>query len=401
MGRHWATVLAFLGLFLLQANATERRVALVMGNSVYEDAPTLANPVNDARDMAARLRGMGFTVVEGYDLGKRDMERTIGDFADALQDASVGLFYYAGHGLGVDSQNFLVPVDAKLDVLLKLRLEAVPLDEVLDIMRSEAKTTLVFLDACSNNPFARETRSVKPLQSFAPIQTSDDSFVAFSTQDGATASDGAGRNSPFAASLLAHIGEPGLSIYDLMQTVRRDVHSATRDAQVPFVKDSLLEPFMFVPVGGQAFVAQVPPKPAAPAEVAGLNRALGDEGSVEDFLRRGYLAPAPGTVDRTVRELYAPKATIFGAPVALDDLVKAKADWFAQWESWALALEPGSLKVASQGRDYVTAVFAMRYDYAPKTPQAARLAGRARVTLGLVRNGGGWLIVSESSEALE
>lgn len=401
----WRFILAvsFLALFPLQARAEPHpRVALVIGNSAYQDAGTLANPVNDALDIAASLRALGFTVIEGHDLGKREMERKVGEFADALDETSIGLFYYAGHGLGVNGRNYILPVDAKLDVMLKLQLEAVPLDEVLDIMRSQGKASLVFLDACSNNPFAAAARSAKALQSFAPVEISDNSFVAFSTQDGATAVDGSGRNSPFAAALLQHIGQPGLSINDLMQNVRRDVRQATRKSQVPFVKDSLLEPFAFVPAGGTA-VAAAETAETAPAaiEVASLNRSLGDKRSVETFIRRDYLTVDKNKIEQTVRRLYAPEATIFGTPLSLDAIIKAKNNWFAQWSSWTLAIEPNSIQVTPAGADRVDVSFSMSYDYVPKSPCACqRSEGRARVCLSLIKVQGKWRIVSETSAAL-
>src|SRR4029453_10470266 len=159
MGRVVFLALAFLGFLLLRADAgPERRVALVIGNGTYEEAGTLTNPVNDAADIAARLKGLGFEVIEGNDLGKRELERKIGEFSDALDGAAVGLFYYAGHGLQVDGRNFIVPVDAKLDVPAKLRLETGQIDDVLDIMEQQTKTSLVFLDACRNNPFVRSLK---------------------------------------------------------------------------------------------------------------------------------------------------------------------------------------------------------------------------------------------------
>src|SRR5262245_35581891 len=114
--------------------AAEKRVALVIGNSAYENVPKLANPSNDASDMAAKLKALGFEVVEGVDLGKRDMEKRIRAFAAALSGADVGLFYYAGHGLQVDQRNFLAPVDAQLKIESDLDFEAVELDLVLKNM---------------------------------------------------------------------------------------------------------------------------------------------------------------------------------------------------------------------------------------------------------------------------
>ena len=277
MGRVVFLALAFLGLLLLGADAgPERRVALVIGNGTYEEAGTLANPVNDATDVAARLRELGFEVIEGNDLGKRDLERKIGEFSDALEGAAVGMFYYAGHGLQVDGRNFIVPVDAKLDVPAKLRLETVQIDDVLDIMEQQTKTSLVFLDACRNNPFVKSlrklatNRSAAPLAGLAQFDSTRGSFIAFSTAPGSVALDGAGRNSPFAAALIKHMGDPGQSINDLMIAVRRDVVAETHDAQRPWEQGSLLDRFEFVP-GGEAVAAAAtePSRPGGTGRQAG------------------------------------------------------------------------------------------------------------------------------------
>jgi uncharacterized caspase-like protein len=154
MGRLVILAMAFLGLLLLSADAQpEKRVALVIGNGTYAEAGTLTNPVNDALDIADKLRGIGFDVIEGNDLGKRDLERKIGEFSDALEGAGVGLFYYAGHGLQVEGRNYIVPVDARLDMPVKLQLEAVPIDEVLDIMEQQTKVSLVHHPAHKTDRF--------------------------------------------------------------------------------------------------------------------------------------------------------------------------------------------------------------------------------------------------------
>ncbi|MER8442470.1 caspase domain-containing protein [Mesorhizobium sp. M1066] len=394
---------------LLSADAQpQRRVALVIGNGTYAEAGTLANPVNDALDIADKLRSIGFEVIEGNDLGKRELERSIGAFSDALQGAGVGLFYYAGHGLQVDGRNYIVPVDARLDVPVKLQLEAVPIDEVLDIMEQQTKVSLVFLDACRNNPFARSlsrtatTRSAKALAGLAQFDSTRGSFIAFSTAPGAVAMDGSGRNSPFAAALLRHIAEPGQSINDMMIAVRRDVVSQTRETQRPWEQGSLLERFEFVSDGQPAEPQRPAAAPAPSTEVAALERSVGeDKGSIEKFLRQDYLTPDTRAMSETVKRLYGPSAIIFGTRYDADAIVKVKADWFAQWASWSLSMEAGSLEVAPQGEDRAEAVFAMRYDYLPKDTSAARLTGKARVALGLVRAGGGWRIESETSQAMQ
>ncbi|WP_442578772.1 caspase family protein [Mesorhizobium sp. ASY16-5R] len=406
MKRLAVLALMFAGLMLLGASAQPgRRVALVIGNGTYENAGTLANPVNDAADIAAKLREVGFEVVEGHDLGKRDLERKIGDFSDALQGADTGLFFYAGHGLQVDGRNFIVPVDAQLDVPVKLRLEAVPIDEVLDIMEQQARTSLVFLDACRNNPFARSlsakatTRSATALPGLAQFDTTRGSFIAFSTAPGAVAMDGTGRNSPFAEALLRHIDEPGQSINDMMIAVRRDVLAATREFQRPYEQGSLLERFEFVPAGGPA-AAQKPvaSAPQQNTQVAALERSVGDDAAIERMLTDGYLSPQPGKIAEAARQIYADKVTLLSAPMDIEAIVKAKSDWFAQFKSWSLTLDPGSLKVTPRGENRADAVFSMGYDYEP-IGGGARIAGKSRVSLGLVLSDGEWRIVSETLAA--
>ena len=411
MGRVVFLALAFLGLLLLGADAQpQRRVALVIGNGTYEEAGTLTNPVNDAADIAAKLRDLGFEVIEGNDLGKRALERKIGAFSDALDGAGVGLFYYAGHGLQVDGRNFIVPVDARLDVPAKLRLETVQIDDILDIMEQQTTTSLVFLDACRNNPFVRKlkrtatNRSAVALAGLAQFDSTRGSFIAFSTAPGSVAMDGAGRNSPFATALLRHIAEPGQSINDLMIAVRRDVVSETGDAQRPWEQGSLLDRFEFVP-GGEPVVAQAQPAAPAPAaagtEVAALERSVGDTQAIERLVRDEYLRPDTEAMAETVKRLYAERARILGAELDAAAIVKAKTDWYAQFSSWSLGLVPGSLEITPRGEDRADVVFAMTYDYAPKDTSAAHFTGKTRVTLELVMSEGGWRIASETGEALQ
>jgi len=406
MGRLAVLAFLFVGVLALKADAAgARRVALIIGNGTYEAAGVLANPVNDALDLAAKLRGVGFEVIEGHDLGKRDLERKIGDFADALAGAGVGMLFYAGHGLQVDGRNYIVPVDARLDVPVKLQLEAVPIDEILDIMEQQTTTSLVFLDACRNNPFARGlapvSRSARPLSGLAQFDATRGSFIAFSTAPGAVAMDGSGRNSPFAAALLTHVDTPGQSINDLMIAVRRDVVEATGGQQRPWEQGSLIERFEFVPDGSApAPVANAPA--AAPAqgsvEVATLERSVGDTAAIEEMLRRDYLLPNPDTIPETVRRIYGPTAKLFGVDYGIDAIVKAKADWFAQFASWTLTLEPGTLAITPRGENAAEAEFVMRYYYQPKDKAAPRAVGTARVRLGLAMTDTGWRIVDEKSE---
>ena len=154
----------------------EKRVALVVGNSAYQFTPSLQNPKNDATEMAAALRVVGFTVIEGFDLDKGQLDRKVRDFAVALSGADVGVFFYAGHGLQVGAQNYLVPTDGQLASTAALDFEMVRLDLIQRTMEREAKTNVLFLDACRDNPLARNlsrvmgTRSVEVGRGLAAVE---------------------------------------------------------------------------------------------------------------------------------------------------------------------------------------------------------------------------------------
>jgi uncharacterized caspase-like protein len=247
-----ASVLVALLLMLAPAKA-EKRVALVVGNTHYEHSPTLSNPVNDANDIAAALKRLGFEVLLGLDLDKRAFDLKVRDFARALNDADTALFFYAGHGLQVSLQNYLVPVDAAIEREPDLDFEGVRLDLVLKHMEldREGKTNIVFLDACRDNPFTENlartmgTRAVSVGQGLAPAQTGVGTFIAYSTQPGNVAADGAGPNSPFAAALKRHITEPGRNLTAIMIEVRKDVLEETHGRQVPWDHSALTQDFYF------------------------------------------------------------------------------------------------------------------------------------------------------------
>ena len=185
----------------------------MIGNSEYKHTGRLENPKNDAADMAAALKKLGFTVIEGRDLDKAAMDRTVRDFAEALSGAQVALFFYAGHGLQVAGQNYLVPIDAKLTTASAIDFEMVRLDLVHRTMERETSTNIIIMDACRDNPLARNlsralgTRSTQIGRGFAPVETGEGTLISFSTQPGNVALDGTGRNSPYAAALLKHIAD--------------------------------------------------------------------------------------------------------------------------------------------------------------------------------------------------
>jgi uncharacterized caspase-like protein len=242
------------GLAVLPASAA-KRVALVIGNAAYVHAGALTNPVNDAADIAKALTGAGFDVILGLDLDRRAFDEKLRAFSRSLDDAETAVLFYAGHGLQVAGRNYLVPVDAGLNTERDLDFEAISLDFVLRQMEvgREGKTNVVFLDACRDNPLARNlarsmgTRSAGIGKGLAEVQTGVGTFIAYSTQPGNVAFDGAGRNSPFTAALASRIPQAGRNLTALMIEVRKAVLKTTDGRQVPWDHSALTSDFFFIP----------------------------------------------------------------------------------------------------------------------------------------------------------
>ena len=269
-----ATVLAFF--FTPETALAGKRVALVIGNSAYQHAAALKNPVNDAEAVAETLERLDFEIVKGMDLSHRDFARTISKFAQKVsKGVDVALFFYGGHGLQLNGQNYLVPVDAELGSETSLEFEAVRLQTILTLMERSQATNLVFLDACRDNPLARNlartmgTRSVSLGRGLARVETGVGTLIAYSTQPGNVALDGKGVHSPFAKAFLKHAEAPGVEIEGLMRKVRQDVISDTNGAQVPWNHSSLTRKFVFNPAKKVAKVEPKKPEPApAPTQSA-------------------------------------------------------------------------------------------------------------------------------------
>jgi len=257
-----------------EALAAAKRVALVIGNSAYKFAGELPNPKNDAADMSAVFKGLGFQVVEGIDLDKAAFDRKIRDFATALQGAELGVFFYAGHGLQVGGQNYLVPTDAELSSPDGLDFEMVRLDLVHRTMERATDTNVIFLDACRNNPLERNlrramgTRSADIGKGLAPMQSGTGTLISFSTQPGNVAADGTGRNSPFAAALVRHLPSSNDDLSAVLIAVRNDVMKETQRSQVPWEHSALTGRLYF----GTTQTAS-PEKPVKPGPEASQSEA--------------------------------------------------------------------------------------------------------------------------------
>lgn len=250
-----------------------KRVGLVIGNGDYAVARDLANPGNDAKDVAAALERLGFEVIFRANLGARELRDTVREFKEKLRGAEVSLFFYAGHAVQVNGQNYLLSVDSKVRDESDLDFEALPLSFIQKQMEREAKTVLVFLDACRDNPYGANsfggTRSASPTRGLARTSArSKGTFIAFATEPNNVALDGDGRNSPFTSALLENLERPGIEISTLMTDVRRSVYQATDGKQLPWTNSSLLEHFYFKEKGPEPPAPVAAPTPApAPAEI--------------------------------------------------------------------------------------------------------------------------------------
>src|SRR5499426_2570295 len=233
---------AFLG--AAPAAAQQKRVALVIGNSAYQNVAKLANPARDSAAIAKMFKDVGFnSVTIRQDLGVVDFKRALRDFADAVQDADVAVVYYAGHGIQVGDMNYMIQVDARLATEIDAQDEAVSLDRILMTLQSAKRLRLVLLDACRDNPFlsrmkvSSATRAVT--RGLARVEPENNSLVAYAAKNGQIARDGTGEHSPFTAALLKHMPVPGLDVRLALGRVRDDVLESTGNRQEPFVYGSL------------------------------------------------------------------------------------------------------------------------------------------------------------------
>jgi caspase domain-containing protein len=275
------SLLASLCLFvaLLSANAAaaaDRRVALVVGNSAYSNAPKLANTVADAVGLAQLFRSAGFeTVILRKDLGVMDFRRAVRDFLVTAEGADIAVVYYAGHGIEIGGTNYLIPVDAKLSRTYDVDDEAVPLDRIIGALQAVKRLRLILLDACRDNPFPDHMRSagVRALGSSGlgkPIDVGADTLVAYAAKAGSKSYDGDGQNSPYATALLRHLAEPGIDIRIALGRVRDDVLAMTGGRQEPFIYGSLGGATIPLVAQPTAAAEKIEPKPAPlPRDVEG------------------------------------------------------------------------------------------------------------------------------------
>jgi uncharacterized caspase-like protein len=254
--------------------AAQKRVALVIGNSAYRYTRRLENPRNDAVDIGAALQRLGFQTIAGFDLDKAALDGKIREFMVALRGADVGVFFYAGHGLHVAGQNYLVPVDAQLMGVSALDVELVRLDLVHRSMEREARTNILFFDACRDSPLsdnlarAMGPRSTEIGRGLGLVRGSAGTLISFSTQPGTVALDGKGRNSPYSAALARRLAASHEDLGTMLIAVRNDVMKETGRRQVPWEHSALTGRFYFNPAADTAGRTAGAPAPASAAHEA-------------------------------------------------------------------------------------------------------------------------------------
>jgi uncharacterized caspase-like protein len=319
-----ATLTAISVLLGLSPALAENRVALVIGNGAYKNAPFLPNPKHDAEDVADALKRTGFETILGLDLDKAGMEDATIRFARLTREADVAIFYYSGHAMQFAGVNYLMPVDAKLADEADLRRMA-RVDEIVSDVQQAKNLRILVLDSCRDNPLAEElkrsigrTRAAGIQRGLAKIDSPQGMIIAYSTQAGRTAEDGSGRNSPFTSAFLKHIESPE-EIGTIFRKVSQDVYQTTQRTQLPELSLSIIGEFY---LKGQLNVT-ITPAPQQPSQSPTLDPAAQawlatrDTSSIavlEDFIRQFGNTPYGSMARARLEELKKSQAAVVAPP---------------------------------------------------------------------------------------
>jgi len=255
-----AAAIALLSLLLAGPAAAEKRIALVVGNSAYQNVPRLDNPRNDATLMADTLSSLGFTLIGGraqLDLDKAALDTGVQNFGRQIQGADVALFYYAGHGVQVSGSNYLVPVGANPTREADVDFQMVDINLVLRQMQgSGTRLNMVILDACRNNPFG--VRGLRATDGgLAQMRAPEGTLISYATQPGSIALDGSDGHSPYTSALARTIKQAGLDLFQTFNQVGLAVKRETGGSQQPWVSSSPIDGTFYFVAPAAAAVPQV------------------------------------------------------------------------------------------------------------------------------------------------
>ncbi|MBV9462470.1 MAG: SUMF1/EgtB/PvdO family nonheme iron enzyme [Bradyrhizobium sp.] len=297
----------------------EKRIALVIGNGAYVNAPRLPNPPHDADDVAAALKNIGFDVIRGTDLDQVAMQNAVIRFAREAASADVGIFYFSGHAMQFNGVNYLMPIDARLEDEADLY-RFTRVDDVMRYLQQVKALKILVLDSCRDNPLAERlkrsigsTRAVSVQRGLATIEAPTGVIVSYATQAGRTAADGTGRNSPYTAAFLRHIEEPA-EIGDIFRDISADVFRVTGEQQLPELSLSIIGKFYLK--GPVSVAVTVPPRPvpADPCAAAGDHwksaESIGTAAAFEDHLTRFPTCPFAGLATVRIEALKRQEAAL-------------------------------------------------------------------------------------------
>ncbi len=370
--RHLFASLLCLALFSTSQAAAANRVALVMGNGAYEEATALENPVRDAEAMAAALEALEFDVILRTDVDRRSTDQALGEFISASEGAEIALLFFAGHGIQIGGENFLLPVDVSAESEWSLRSSAIEAQRIISEMERRAGVSIVILDACRDNPLvdivASSTRSAVPQRGLGRMKLSSrGAIVAFAAAAGDTASDGTGDHSPFTQALLEEIDEPNVEIGLMFRRVAGRVRDETRGDQHPELLVRLVDEVYLnrteAPAEMQvAAVAEATEETQPEATQVATQESASEENTASDLQRQGA---APGRIDLADRRFFGrrvvhqpawlsnltvpePSGWRSAAPEALTETDENNSFGAAQWVPLAAAVEA---RIAPRG-DY-------------------------------------------------
>jgi uncharacterized caspase-like protein len=228
------------------ASTSTRHTALVIGNAAYTGVASLSNPTNDADDVAAVLDERGFSVIKKTNCSHKEMDVVLKEFRIALKSSEVGLFFFAGHGIQIDGENYLAAVDADASNEIDAKHSSLALNRVIETMeKSGTATNIIILDACRDNPFERAWHRSAAQRGLAPVYAPKGTIIAYATSPGQIASDGEGHNGAYTAALLKHIDTPDCSLEMMFKRVRNTLSAATKGKQISWEHTSLACEFFF------------------------------------------------------------------------------------------------------------------------------------------------------------
>ena len=225
---------------------SRRLSALVIGNAAYVTVAELKNPANDAEDVAEQLEASGFSVIQEADCNHAEMDRALRRFKRELDKSDVGLFFFAGHGMQIEGENYLAAVDTDASDEVEAKHSSLSLNRVIEVMeKAKCATSIIILDACRDNPFERAWRRAIEARGLAPVYAPKGTLIAFATSPGQTADDGRGRNGAYTEALLQHLATPDCSIETMFKRVRNSLSAATKGRQISWEHTSLAGEFYF------------------------------------------------------------------------------------------------------------------------------------------------------------